>query len=166
MDKELFKGRIFDVISKPAYNSQGDRQVVLHSGAAGAVIKKGGNVLLIKQYREAVDGCVIEIPAGLLEDGEEPERCVRREMFEEVGATGGRLRKLTEFYTSPGYSSEIFHLYLLEDPDIGQSQPEHSEQIELYELPIDEAVKKIYTGEITDSKTIIGLLMIEGEQGR
>lgn len=157
-EKIVYKGNIFSVREVPARSSSGRRQVVEHSGAAGAVVLKEGMVILVKQYREATGGEVIEIPAGLL-DGEPPEECVRREMQEEIGAVGGKLTKLTQFFTSPGYSNEVFYLYLLEEPEIIQNSPEESEEIEIVQLPFNKALEMASEGVIQDSKTIIGLLM-------
>lgn len=155
--KEVFKGNIFTINELVNEETKQIRQAVNHQGAAGAVVIKDGQVIFVKQYREAVQRALIEIPAGLLQ-GEPPEKVVIKELYEEIGATGGKLEKLIEFYTSAGFSNEKFHLYLLRDPELSDNNPEEFEELEVISMPFDEALEMAMTGQIQDAKTVIGLL--------
>lgn len=156
--REVYKGNIFSVKEMVNEGTGQARQAVEHQGAAGALVVKDDQVIFVKQFRDAIDSPLIEIPAGLLQ-GEHPDDVVRREMYEEVGATGGQLEKLHEFYTSAGFSNETFHLYLLKDPELTDNNPEEFEELEIVSMPFVQALEMAQTGKIKDAKTIIALLM-------
>lgn len=158
--RQVYKANIFAVNEIVNVSTKQVRQAVDHQGAAGAVVIKEGNVILVKQYREAIDSNLLEIPAGLLQ-GEAPDQVVLKEMQEEVGAVGGTLEKLCEFYTSAGFSNEKFHLYLLSEPELNENSPEDFEELEIITVPLDEAFEMVMSGRIIDAKTIIGLLMVK-----
>lgn len=136
------------------------REVVEHPGSVAVVALDGGhNVYLVRQYRPPAGKEVLEIPAGLVDDGESPERSAHRELKEEVGGDSDRLIHLASFYMTPGYSDERLHLYLaLELRETG-SEPEDDEFLEIEKMPLGEALGMIETGEIEDIKTIAGLVM-------
>ena len=161
----VFRGHIFSVASDRVLFSDGverDREVVMHPGAAGAVaLTPEGEVILVRQYRHAVKEILLEIPAGLLAPGEEPADCIRRELREEVGVEARELIPLAAFYTTPGCSNERFHLYLTEGVSPGEPSPEDDEELEPAVMPFKEALNMVAAGEITDAKTIIGLLLAE-----
>jgi ADP-ribose diphosphatase len=131
---------------------------VAHPGAVGIVpLLESGEVLMVRQYRHAVRGVLLEIPAGKLDEGEPPLECAHRELEEEVGMKAGEMLKLAEFYNSPGYSDEYFHLYLARDLAPGNAEPEADEFLEPVRIRLADALRMISNGEIRDAKSIIGL---------
>lgn len=135
------------------------REVVIHPGAVAIVpVTKEGGVFLVKQYRYAVGTELYEIPAGTLEKGENPEQCAARELEEEVGLTSKRMEKLGQFYTSPGVTSELMHLYTATNLTKIDHTPE--EGIDVVKMKLVQAIEKIRKGEITDAKTICGLFWV------
>lgn len=158
----VYKGKIFDVAEDTIEiekNKVTKWDLVLHNGAAAIVpITEKGEVLLVKQYRNARDGEVIEIPAGKLEKGEDPLRCAKRELEEETGYQAGRIEKLCAMYTAIGFSDEKLHLYLATDLKEGRQHLDEDEYITLVKYPLEVARDMIFTGEIEDSKTIAGIL--------
>ncbi len=146
------------------------REVVEHPGAVGIVaLTRQGEVVLIRQYRYSVQEVLWEIPAGKLDRGELPEACARRELEEETGYTAHSWQKIAEFFTSPGFSNEILHLYLARGLREGNQNLEPDEQIELESWPLNTALDKLATGQIRDAKTMVGLLVaghyLVGEDG-
>jgi ADP-ribose pyrophosphatase len=159
----LYEGKIInlrvDTVELPD-KKYSKREIVEHSGAAAVVpLTIDGHVILVKQFRKPVEEIIYEIPAGRLEPKESAERCALRELAEETGYTVGSLEKLASFYTSPGFSDEIIHIYLASDLTEGNAQPDEDEYLEVIKIPLEEALEMISRGEIKDSKTMIGLLM-------
>ena len=141
-----------------------ERDVVHHPGAVSVVpvVDEGTAVLLVRQYRAAVDRELLEIPAGKRDvDGEPVERTARRELEEEVGMRAGRLEKLAEFYNSPGFSDELSFVFLARDLDpseISAHSPEEQEMT-IERVPLDEVPVLIRSGRLVDAKSIIGLCL-------
>lgn len=136
------------------------REVVEHNGGVTILaLNQVGKILMVKQYRKAVDNVLLELPAGKLEKGEERAKCAKRELWEETGYRAGKITKIFNFYTSPGYSSEKLNLYLAEDLkyDPGDAL-DPGEFIENAVLEPSEIMTNIMNGKIIDAKTIIGLL--------
>ena len=131
---------------------------LLHPGAVAIVAVDGDRVLLERQYRPVVGEWLYEIPAGTLEPGEEPGETARRELEEETGYRPGWLRKLVEFYSSPGVSTEKLIVFLAGDLARGRQRLEEDEVIEVIWVGLEEALEMIRDGRIRDAKTIIGLL--------
>jgi len=160
-----YRGHIFTVRQDEVLMPQGNvaiREVLLHGGAVGIVpLTVSNEVVLVRQYRHATQKYLLEIPAGKLAAEEDPELCALRELREETGVEAESLVKLAEFYNSPGYSSERFHLYLAKIKAIGAMQPDGDEELEMERLilPLTEALSLVDKGEICDAKSIIGLLM-------
>ncbi|MCW3133472.1 MAG: NUDIX hydrolase [Methanophagales archaeon] len=166
--EQIYKGRVVqlrvDTVSLPDGQTK-IREIVHHPGAAAIVAltnKDEGEdreVLLVEQYRKAVESKTLEIPAGTLEEGESPEECARRELIEETGFQASKLDKLVEFYPSPGFSSEIIHIFeasgLKKVSDVDAELP-------IRFVPLSELLIKIRRGEIKDGKTVIGVLMVSG----
>jgi len=133
------------------------REVVEHRGAAAIVPLLEDKVVLVRQFRYATSSTLLEIPAGTLELGEEPETCARRELEEETGYRCHELRKILECFLAPGYSTEKIHFYLATNLEPTRMKTEEDERIELEIVPIAEALEKIRRGEIHDAKTVCGL---------
>jgi ADP-ribose pyrophosphatase len=145
------------------------RDVVLHPGAVTVVaIQSDRRVLLVRQYRHASGEVLLELPAGTLDmlgDGsvEQPLPAAQRELFEETGHRAGHWRKLAEFFTAPGFASELMHLYLATEvtADASHTGPQEDERLELEIVPFDEAIKLAESGQIRDAKTLVGLYLVD-----
>jgi ADP-ribose pyrophosphatase len=130
-------------------------------------------VLLVRQYRSAAERLLLEVPAGTLDPAEgggteDPDLAARRELEEETGYRAGRWRKLTEFFTAPGFTSELMHLYLAEDlrPADGERLgPDDDERLHLERLPWRDAVAAVERGDIADAKSIVALLWLARLRG-
>jgi ADP-ribose pyrophosphatase len=161
--EKIFKGAVFDVERDMLREDNGIeiiREVVRHPGGAGALpLFEDGRVALVKQYRHPARRELLEIPAGRIESGETPEMCAAREMEQETGFRAGRIEKLAEFYTTPGFCEEKLHVYLATDLTPSSQALDHDELVEIVYLPFAEAAQMLGRGEIEDSKTIIALLL-------
>lgn len=147
--------------------TEGEREVVRHPGSAAAVpLREGPSVVLLRQYRYAADGEIWEIPAGTLEEGEEPGECARRELEEEAGLEAGELRPLTSLLPTPGYCDERVHLFAA--TDVRESAParESREFIRPREVALDHALEMVVAGEIVDGKTVAALLLVDRLRGK
>ena len=122
----------------------------------------GEQVLMIHQYRYATGGKLWEIPAGRLEPGEAPLTCAHRELLEETGCTAAVMSPLTTMWTTPGFTDEKIHIFMATGLTLGQSAHEADEFIEVVALPLADVLRKVESGEISDAKTIIGLLYAAG----
>lgn len=158
----VFKGMIFAVERDRLREANGleiVREVVRHNGGAGALpVFDDGRVALVRQYRHPTGSELLEIPAGKLEVGETPLECAAREVEQEIGWRAKRLKKLCEFYTTPGFCEEKLYLYLATDLEPSVQQLDEDEIVEIVYLPLAEAVQMALRGEIEDSKTLIALL--------
>jgi ADP-ribose pyrophosphatase len=166
LDSErIFNGAVFAVDRDRLLEESGveiTREVVRHPGGAGALpLFDDGRVALVKQYRHPARRELLEIPAGRIEDGEAPEMCAAREVEQEIGFRVGRIEKLAEFYSTPGFCEEKLHVYLATDLTPSSQALDHDELIEVVYLSFAEAVKMAERGGIEDSKTIIALLLAE-----
>jgi len=138
---------------------EGEREVVEHSGAVAVVpVTEEGNIILVKQFRKAVEEETIEIPAGKLDPGEEPEICALRELQEEIGFTAGTLKYKFSYYTSPGFSNEILHLFIARNLEESKLACDDDEFIETLQVSPEAILHMIMKGEIKDGKTITGIL--------
>ena len=157
----LFKGKVFDLkVDEIEYKSgnKGIREIAAHPGGAAVIpLTKEGKLILVTQLRYPIQKISMEFPAGKLDKDEDPLICAERELEEETGFKAGKIHKLGEIYTTPGYSTELLHLYVAQDLTAGEHKREEGElEMEIFELTIDEVEKKIALGEIKDSKTICG----------
>ena len=133
--------------------------LVRHPGAAAVVpFMDDGRVLLIRQFRFATGGEILEIPAGKLDPGEAPEACAARELEEETGYRAGRLERLGSIWTTPGFCDEIIHLYAAFDLERADQRLEPDEIIELVPTPLADALDSL-SGPLVDGKTATALLL-------
>lgn len=135
-------------------------EYILHPGSVAVLAVSGNSVLLVRQYRAAVEAWTLEIPAGTLEPGESPESAALREMIEETGYKPLKLTPLAEFYPTPGVSNElikIYHASELEHVGIDRRDPGEAD-MEILWVPCDELVRMVNAGEIKDGKTIIAVM--------
>ncbi len=166
--KQIHDGRIvhlsIDTVRFPD-GSTGTLEMIRHSGAAAVLPLLGGRddadprILLIRQYRYASGGFLLEVPAGRPDaPGEDWEVCARRELEEETGYTAGRMTPMQGIFTTPGFTDEFIHLFLAEDLRPGDTSFDHDEFIEPVEMPLSAALEAVRAGEITDAKTVTSLL--------
>ncbi len=160
----VFKGRVFDLqVDEIEYNSgnKGIREVAVHNGGAVVVaVKDDGKIIMVKQFRYPFQDFLLELPAGKLEKDEDPELCAARELTEETGYTSKQVTTLGKIYTTPGFCTEVLHIYLAENLLTGNSNREEGEYgMEVFEFSMEELDEKIKSGEIVDSKSISGLHM-------
>jgi ADP-ribose pyrophosphatase len=134
-----------------------EREIVDHPGSTAIVAIHAGDVVLVRQLREPAGKALLELPAGTLEEGEEPLASAQRELEEEVGLTGGRWRELGAFWTSPGFLRERMHLFLAEDLEQGEPNPDDDEDVEVVRFPVGEVAERL--DELEDMKTLAGLLL-------
>jgi ADP-ribose pyrophosphatase len=135
------------------------REVVRHRGSVAALAVHGdGNVVLVRQYRYAVDESLWELPAGRLDPGETAEKGAARELEEEAGLAARHLEPLAVFYTTPGFCDEAMHLFRATDLTSVPPRPESDERIEVRSCSLQEAREMIRRGEVREGKTLVALL--------
>jgi ADP-ribose pyrophosphatase len=138
----------------------GTREVVRQRGSVAALpVHEDGRVVLVRQYRYAVDALVWELPAGRRDPGETPEEGARRELEEEVGLRAGALEPLLVFWTTPGFCDEVMHLFRATALEAVPARPEADEKIESRTFTLDEAMGMVQRGEIREGKTLVALLL-------
>ena len=169
--RRLYSGRIINVDMDQVQFPNGSRselEMVRHPGAAAVIpflsdpMGDDPQILLLKQYRYAADGYLYEIPAGRLDDGEDPIECARRELKEETGCTADRVEPLFMMYTTPGFTDERIHLFMASGLTHGESGREKDEFIEVEIVPLSRALSMVQAGEIPDGKTALALLYVAG----
>jgi ADP-ribose pyrophosphatase len=166
----LYEGRVFTIERDDVRHVTGYaavREVVRHAGGAVVVpLYDNLDVLLIRQYRYPVDGEIIELPAGKLDADENPRDCAVRELREETGCTASSVTKLTAMMTTPGFCSELLHIFLARGLRDGAQQLEEGEEsIALLRVPLADAVEMCRDGRISDGKTVTGLMLAALEVG-
>jgi ADP-ribose pyrophosphatase len=167
--EHLIKGRIFDLERHVLSFPNGYKlpmEIVRHPGASAVVPLLGESTLLmVRQYRYAVGDYILEIPAGTLKKGEDPEECARRELEEETGYRAGRFLKLGKIYPLPGYSDETIHIYLATELKKAGQRLDQDEIINLEPVDLTMAYEMVRAGRILDAKSICGLFMVKSFLG-
>ena len=162
--EELYKGRVFKLQREKVTLPNGltvSLDVIRHPGASAIVpMKDAEHVVLIRQYRHAAGGFILEIPAGTL-DGpqEDPFDCAKRELQEETGFSAENFRKLGEIFPVPGYSDEKVTLFLATGLKKAEQNLDHDEVLDVEIVPFQKALDMISDGSIVDAKTIVGLML-------
>ena len=159
--EKIFEGKIINLrVDTVELENQkyAKREIVEHKSASAIVaITEKNELLLVKQYRKAVEDFLYEIPAGILNIAEEPIECALRELREETGFEAKKIEKIYEFYTSPGFSNEKVYLFKAEELTFISTNFDEDECVETFAVTREEAKKMIETGRIMDSKTLIGM---------
>lgn len=160
--KVIFSGRAVrlrvDTVEMPD-GRQTTREIVEHEHCIAVVpVDENDNILMVRQYRAAIEKELLEIPAGGIDPGENAEEAVRREMREETGYLPRKLTPLGGFYSSPGFCTEYLSLYLAEGLEHSPLRAEDTEGIEVVRIPVEEALDLVRSGRIYDAKSIAGLL--------
>ncbi|MCU1655978.1 MAG: hydrolase [Pseudonocardiales bacterium] len=164
----IFRGRVISLRRDKVRMSDGavvEREVVDHPGAVGVVaIDDDGKLLLVNQYRHPIGARLDELPAGLLDvDGEPAVDAARRELAEEAAVTASDWQVLLDLHPSPGFSNEAIRLYLARGlvpiPEAERHKPEHEEiTLTVERVPIAEAVRRVYAGDLTNAAAVAGIL--------
>lgn len=165
----IYTGKIISVqvddVRLPDGN-ESKREIVKHPGAVALIpIKDDGKIIVVKQYRKALERTIIEIPAGRIEPNEAPKLTAIRELEEETGYGAKEVTYIQSFATSPGFADEIIHLYVakglyeIDHPADG----DEDEFIEQFEVTIDEAEEMVANGDIYDAKTAFAILYAKHE---
>lgn len=161
--KEIYTGRIFTVRVDTVRLPDGrevTRDIVAHNGAVCVVpIREDGAVLMVRQFRLPAGKALLEIPAGKLEQGEDPNACAVRELEEETGYKAAHVRKLFQCYLAPGYSSELIHCYMATGLTKTQTNFDEGENLELVAVSQEEITRMVLAGELEDAKTIAAILV-------
>lgn len=159
---QIYNGKVFCVRSDIALlcdNSHATRDVVLHNGGVGILaVDENKRITLVKQYRYGTSCQTLEIPAGKLEAGENPEECGKRELLEETGFTSENFVSLGEILPTPAYCSEIIHLYLATGLSKKSQQLDEGEFLDVITMDFDKAFNMVMKNEIRDAKTVTAIL--------
>ena len=163
IDSEVkYEGKILTVCSDKAELENGaivSRDVIRHNGGVGVVpITDEGDVLFVRQFRYPFQKVLMEIPAGKLNAGEDHAEAGRRELQEETGCTCKSYEYLGEILPTPAYVSEVIHLYIAKGLEFSRQRLDEDEFLDVEKIPMEKAVEMVMNGEITDSKTQIGVL--------
>jgi ADP-ribose pyrophosphatase len=161
MTRNIYTGKVVtlnvDTVQLPN-GATVELETIRHPGAAAAVpMKEDGTVVLIRQFRHAAGGFIYEIPAGKLHPGEDPLDCASRELEEEIGYRASSFELLSSIFTAPGFADEVIDIYKATGLTKGRQHLDRDEVLDVIEMPLAEAVKKIEDGTIRDAKTIVGL---------
>jgi len=160
--RTVFEGRAVKLILSTVEKSTGEtvtREIVEHRDAiAAVVVDNHGHVVMVRQFRVPTGKDLLEIPAGVMEDGESPEECVRRELQEEIGYIPQKITRLGGFYPAPGYCSEFINVFLAVELRESRLVAEDTDEIEVVRVPVAKISGMIDSGEICDAKSVAGLL--------
>ncbi|MGJ3238368.1 MAG: NUDIX hydrolase [Anaerolineae bacterium] len=167
--RSIFSGRIVNLklhtVQLPDGN-HGQREIIYHQGAVAIVaLDASQHVLLVKQYRLAIDQITYEIPAGLLEPDEAPDEAISRELREETGYRPLGVQALGGVYVAPGYTTEYIHLYTTRGYEYAPLSPDADEFVEALRIPFTKALAMIEQGEIVEAKSVVGLLRVARHLG-
>ncbi len=165
--QEIFSGKVISLHLAEVKLPNGKtakREIIKHPGAVAIIALTDENkIVMVEQYRKALERTIVEIPAGKLEKGEVPADCARRELEEETGYECKSLDLLVSFYTSPGFADEIVHVFMAK----GLSKKEHAadldedEFVNLEELTLDEALQYVKEQKIYDAKTVFAVQYLQ-----
>ena len=159
----VYDGKLVDVTVERW--GEHEREIVEHPGAVAIVaVDRDDRVTLVRQLREPARKELLELPAGTLEEGEEPIATARRELEEETCLTGGSWRELAAFYTTPGFCRERMRLFVAEGVEAGEARQEADESIVLIRVRVAELRDRVRG--LEDAKTIAGLLLYLDERER
>jgi ADP-ribose diphosphatase len=158
-----FQGRAFDVRQDEVRLPNGHvvrLDIVVHKGSVVMVpLDQQGRIWFTRQYRHAAQDMMLELPAGVMEDGETPQFSAGREIREEIGMAAGQLKKLGEFYLAPGYATERMVAFLATNLTPSPLEPDLDELIQVEKIPVEHALQLAETAELHDAKSLAALLL-------
>lgn len=168
--EEIYQGRVITLRRDTIRTTDGkefQREVVAHPGAVVVVAVEQEQLLFVRQYRYAAGESLLELVAGTLEPGEDPSVTAGRELQEEAGFKAGRLTRLGEFFSAPGFCSELLHCFLAEDLTPSRLPGDEDEEIDVERYSLSEVLRMAAAGEIRDAKTLAGVLLyVQHRQAR
>lgn len=157
----LCRGRRFSFARARVYvgGRSFERDLLVHPGASVVIaMPSPGRLVMVRQFRPGPGGWVLELPAGTVEEDEDPAETAKRELREETGYEAEEVERLFSFYSSPGLSTEVMHVFLARGLKRSKASPEKDEVLETVEVGLEKALEMIKAGEIVDGKTIASLL--------
>ncbi|MCD7722617.1 MAG: HAD hydrolase-like protein [Clostridiales bacterium] len=161
----IYDGKILQLKKNRALLSDGseaERELVVHSGGvAVAAITENNEILLVRQFRTGAGGVLSELPAGKLESGENPQEAAIRELKEECGCEAENIFEIAAVYPTPAYCSEVIHIYGALGLSFGEAKPDSGEFLDSFTMPFQRAVQLCLSNEISDAKTVIGILKMK-----
>lgn len=168
--RRIHEGRVVnlreDVVRLPS-GREAKREIIEHAGAVCVVaVKDDGRIVMVRQFRKPAEAALLEIPAGGLEKGEEPEECARRELAEECNMQAARWTPLFQAYLAPGYSSELMYGFLAQDLSEAHGEQDEDENVSVEQYTADELLAMIDDTRIRDAKSICGILAWYRIQGQ
>jgi ADP-ribose pyrophosphatase len=143
------------------------RDVIRHNGSVVILAiddsKSKGDPLIVmeRQYRHAAKEYLLEVPAGKMEEGEDPLAGAKRELLEETGFKAARWRKMVRYFASPGFLGEWMQVFVAEGLTLGEAAPEYDEQLEIEMIPLSKLLGMIETGKVHDGKTLISVMLYD-----
>ena len=166
----LMRGRAFcirrDYLKTPD-GRETKYDIIEHSGSVVIIpIDENGNMLFVRQYRHATSGELLELPAGTLDDDEDPEVCAAREIREETGKAAEKMTRLGDFYLAPGYSTEFMVVYLATGLSDKPLDADEDEFLSVESVPVAEAIQMAERGEIPDAKSLAALFLAKPSLGK
>jgi ADP-ribose pyrophosphatase len=161
--RKVFSGRVFDVYQDQVLLPDGNTtrlDVVRHTGSVVIVpMQNDGSLLFVRQYRHPAGLSLLELPAGVINEGEEPEACARRELREETGLAAGKMVHLGDFFLAPGYSTELMNAFLATALFPDPLEADKDEFITVEAIPLEKALAMAINGEIPDAKSLAALFL-------
>ncbi len=160
----MYRGRAFDVRRDRVRLPDGrtaDLDIVEHHGSVVILpLDVDRSLLFVRQYRHAAGLYLLELPAGVMEPGEDPLECARRELREETGFAAGRMQHIGRFYLAPGYSTELMYVFLASDLRADPLQSDADEFLHVERLPLAEALRRAASGEMPDAKSLAAFYLV------
>lgn len=161
----MYRGRVFDVRRDEVRLPNGAKtnlDIVVHASAVTVLpVDSKGQIWFVRQYRHPTSLEILELPAGTLEDGEEPKICANREIQEEIGMAAESLIKIGEFFMTPGYSTELMHIYLAQDLIPSILTADDDEFLTIVKQPIHQVLNDARSGKIQDAKSLAALFLAQ-----
>lgn len=160
--EHIFSGKVIGVKVDEVLLENGKkafREVVMHTGGVCIIpVDTQGNVYMVRQFRYPYSKALLEVPAGKINEGEDPLECGKRELLEEVGATAKEYQNLGDMYPTPAYDNEKIYMYLATGLTFSKQNLDEDEFLEVEKIPLDTLVNMVMSGEICDGKTQIAIL--------
>jgi len=160
--KEIYSGPIFDLTQHTVRLPNGKdarRDIIEHNGAAVIIaVTEEDNLVMVRQYRNGSNSVMLELPAGKLDLGEDPKACALRELEEETGYRASKIELILKMYPVAAYCTEKINMFLAKGLEQGTPKPDEDEFVEVEEYSLSALLTMIDNGEITDMRTILGVL--------